>query len=573
MSMMLEIRDVNVLESLVDDIVNTILNEVVINNNDNDSINEEGNALSESNYIVEEADDNDSNYIVDECDDDDNDSTKDMNTSSSSCVVVNLDRYAKLSKGCKVQPKSSSLYSKYGVGLIASEVKINNNKDHSYLVNFINEYSDIYWCTNDLYLIIHDLVITECSITDNGKKMVGLWEENHNINNGYNNNNSNSNTIDTNHSNNSSPDKKDNKQNSPSKIKNDRLYRDADRLRNKKYLAEKKMVEDFSKLATFTPKIPEVSEQLALQRLDYCNISDRLYSDTIRVKTFVLNEKKAQEEKKMATFSPNILPRSKELIKQKNANKEVVYDRLHKEASKKQEELEKKKEQKLKDDMKDVTFSPVISALAVNTSPKEQESEELSARLYSYAAKHKAKRASLRETIIKDELKEATFSPSIKVLENSTTYADRKDIVTRMHEDSHRRRASLAQKRESIIGDQQKEETFKPVISEVSHNLAAMRSASPPVTERLYEDAIKKQSRRLLEELEEEERKNQSFTPKRFTADNNVKSRWASSITSKPNSPNSSPNTKSPPKIINSNKSIAMTDFIPVDATELDESK
>ena len=548
-----------VLEILVNDIVNSILQDIIdTNNNDVEEtyIVEEADDVEET-YIVEEADDVEETYIVEEgdaCSSStifNNDHNNTTNTTSNT-IIVNIDRRASLMNGCVVQPKVLSLYILHGEGVI-SNTKIDDDDDALYLVNFDKASCDSYWKASDLMLIINGIVITECNINKHGYS--GKWQENVDYN-----------TIDTvfesiNSSNTtiSSPNNKDNiKSNSPSKSKlSNRLYEEAGRLKTKRLIAMQNNIQEFAKNATFSPKIPQVSQKLASQKegLNYNNISDKLYSDTIYVKNFEKHEKYELEQKKLATFSPQLPSKTKELA-QRNDSSDAVHDRLFSEASKKREKLLKMAEDKIQDEIKGLTFSPTISKLATfKSSPTDQDLDHGS-RLYNYAALQHAKRTSLKEAVIKNEMKDVTFSPAIKYLQSSPTDTS-VDVTTRLHEDDHRRRASLIQKRESIILDQKKEETFIPQISEFSrnNNVTAYRSMSPTsadaaaATARLYDDAIRKHDRsQFIQELNEEDYKSKNFTPKKFTAESNVKSRVRSIIDSKNSSPNSKNGSETPPK-------------------------
>ena len=558
-------------DNKANEIVIGILESIGTSTDINDDINDD------SYYIVEEADDNDDIYIVEEYEDANNDINNNINNDSSdtstSTVLIHIDRCAKLKKGCRVQPKSSSLYNVHGEGTIINDSNSNSKSDIMYLIKFDKVTSDVYWHASDLMLVVNGLVITECNVNtdsiNNSISYTGKWRE-------YD-SNSNSTRNDKGISNTTTPDKKcssnSNKSNSPSKAKApNRLYDEADRLRNKRLLAMHNSIQEFSKNATFAPKIPLSSQQLALQKEGYQNISDKLYSDTFYSKKFDRKEKLSLEQRKEATFSPKLSPRSKKLAAHKVSSTEV-YSRLFNDASLKREQLLKKEEEKIQEEMKDVTFSPTISKLASKSSPGDQDADTTK-RLYSYAGKHHAKRASLVESYIQEEMKDVTFTPIINYQSSPTDTGV--DVATRLHEDVHRRRASLMKKRESLIADQMKEATFTPEISELSNNLAAMRSVSPKsvlsadaATSRLYEDAVRKKDRaQFLEELQAEEIRATSFTPKKYTANNSVRSKVMSPNSSKNSSPNSknvnSPNStpivirKSPPKSVN------MNDFVDV---------
>ena len=177
----------DVLELLVDDIVNSILydiidttntsnttdqnNDITINVNDSNTNNNVNDNVCNS-YIVEEADDVEETYIVEEADDSsssniiNNDNINNTNTTTST-VIVNIDTCASLMNGCVVQPKDTSLYIQLGEGIISNN-KIDDNGNALYLVTFDKAVCDSYRKASDLMLILNGIVNTECNFNKQG---------------------------------------------------------------------------------------------------------------------------------------------------------------------------------------------------------------------------------------------------------------------------------------------------------------------------------------------------------------------------------------------------------------------
>eukprot|EP00595_Chromulina_sp_UTEXLB2642_P003685 CAMPEP_0196763840 /NCGR_PEP_ID=MMETSP1095-20130614/4859_1 /TAXON_ID=96789 ORGANISM="Chromulina nebulosa, Strain UTEXLB2642" /NCGR_SAMPLE_ID=MMETSP1095 /ASSEMBLY_ACC=CAM_ASM_000446 /LENGTH=481 /DNA_ID=CAMNT_0042117929 /DNA_START=896 /DNA_END=2341 /DNA_ORIENTATION=- len=226
----------------------------------------------------------------------------------------------------------------------------------------------------------------------------------------------------------------------------DRLFKQAEQ---KKIELEKERLEreaEIMKDVTFSPAINTYTPTTTDADKN-TTVFNRLSTNKSYIQD-VLKKLKEENDLSECTFKPDLSSSQNKLGVQVNRNHgEDIYTRLNAEAERLKIEHKKREEERLIEEMKDVTFKPNLVASDRYSTPS-RGSDPVYIRLNAEADKHRIEQQKREELKLQEELKEATFTPNIP--KSSSNLIQRKSSYNMLTASSQLRQVEKVDKSKRI---------------------------------------------------------------------------------------------------------------------------